>query len=192
MSTGNTEPAATVDTTTPATAPSASVAKVKQQKPKKTFMLHDPLTFESKGKFKSTDFRYAALKAASRGYKDIRLRITDTKLVYQFAGDIITLDKPQKVKRGEREIEYKKKPSVKFVTKYLYSGEIDETASPEGEPPKQITPDAEVKSEAPEGATASDNAPKAQASQAESTASASVATRDTASSKKGSSKKRKV
>lgn len=130
-------------------------------KVKKTFMLHDPATFACLGKFKSTDFRYAALKAASRGYKDIRLRITDTKLVYQYDGDIATLDKPQVVKRGEREIIYTKKPSVKFSKKYIYSGEIDDSKCPEDEPPKttEAAPVPVERAPADQAATGSDPPP---------------------------------
>lgn len=98
----------------------------RKQKPKKTFMLHDPETFANLGKFVSTDFRYAALKAASRGHTKILLRVTDTKLVYEFQGAVIELSSPQVVKRGERTITYSKKPGVKFVKKYVYSGEVVE------------------------------------------------------------------
>lgn len=112
----------------PQTAP-VDVQKTKTKKPKKTFMLHKPETFESLGKFVSTDFRYAALKAASRGHKDIYLRITDTKLVYQFEGSIQELDTPQIVKRGEREIKYTKKPIVKYVRKFIFDDKILEKAA---------------------------------------------------------------
>jgi len=54
----------------------------------------------------------------------ILLRKTNTKLVYEFDGHVQTLDKPQVVKRGERTIEYTKKPVVKFVKKYMYEGEL--------------------------------------------------------------------
>ncbi len=42
--------------------------------------------------------------------------------MYVFDGEVTTLDKPQVVKRGERTIEYTKKPVVKFVKKYTYEG----------------------------------------------------------------------
>ena len=38
----------------------------------------------------------------------ILLRRTNTKLVYVFDGQVVQLDKPQIVKRGERTIEYTK------------------------------------------------------------------------------------
>lgn len=105
---------------TPDVPADVAASKTKIKKQKKTFMLHKPDTFESLGKFVSTDFRYAALKAASRGHTDIYLRITDTKLVYQFEGSIQKLDQPQVVLRGEREITYTKKPMVKYVRKFIF------------------------------------------------------------------------
>lgn len=97
----------------------------KTPKPKFTFMLHDPKTFESLGKYVSTDARYSALKAASRGVKDIYLRKTNSKIIYKYKGDIVTLDTPQVVKRGSREIVYSKKPVVKFQEKFVYQGNLD-------------------------------------------------------------------
>lgn len=101
-------------------------AAPKAKKVKKTFMLHKPGTYENLGKFVSTDFRYAALKAASRGHEDILLRITNTKLVYQYKGEVVKLDKPQVVKRGERTITYSMKPTVKFLKKFIYEGEVND------------------------------------------------------------------
>lgn len=118
--------------------------ELKKKKEKKTFMLHHPDTFASLGKFVSTDFRYAALKAASRGHKKILLRITDTKLVYEFQGDIVELEIPQIVKRGEREISYNKKPTVKFVQKFIYNGPVKddvlEDAETKPKKPKRSKP----------------------------------------------------
>lgn len=74
----------------------------------------------------STDPRYAALKTASRGVKDILLRRTNTKLVYRYTGKIVDLETPQIVKRGEREITYAKKPSVRFVNKFVYDGKLED------------------------------------------------------------------
>ena len=88
-------------------------------------MLHDPKTFVPLGKYVSTDARYSALKAASRGVKDICLRKTNSKIIYKYTGDIVTLDTPQIVKRGAREIVYSKKPVVKFQEKFVYSGNLD-------------------------------------------------------------------
>lgn len=106
------------------TAPSATAAPAiaRKRKPKLTFMLHDPNStppLASLGKYVSTDFRYAALKVASRGHTKILLRRTNTKLIYEFTGSILKLDTPQVVARGERTITYYKKPVVKFVKKYV-------------------------------------------------------------------------
>jgi nucleotidyltransferase/DNA polymerase involved in DNA repair len=98
---------------------------VKTPKPKFTFMLHDPETFKSLGKYVSTDARYSALKAASRGIKTILLRKTNSKIIHKYSGDIVTLDTPQIVKRGDREIKYSKKPAVKFLEKFVYQGTLD-------------------------------------------------------------------
>ena len=106
---------------TPAEIP---VAKPRVKKPKHSFMLHDPLTFASLGKFVSTDFRYSALKVASRGHNKILLSKTNIKVIYEYSGDVLELDTPQIVKRGEREIRYTRKPVVKFVKKYVYEGDI--------------------------------------------------------------------
>jgi hypothetical protein len=103
-----------------------SIAKApKGPKQKHTFMLHSPETFASLGKYISTDARYSALKAASRGVKDILLRKTNSKIIYKYKGDVVTLDTPQIVKRGDREIKYSKKPTVKFVQKFVYQGDLD-------------------------------------------------------------------
>lgn len=108
---------------------SAPVTKTPKQK--FTFMLHDPKTFESLGKYVSTDARYSALKAASRGVKDIYLRKTNSKIIYKYKGDVVTLDTPQVVKRGTREIKYYKKPVVKFQEKFVYQGNVDLDAAEE-------------------------------------------------------------
>jgi len=118
------------DTNAPATpapdAPAPKAARV--QKPKLTFMLHKPGTFESLGKYVSTDYRYAALKVASRGKENpILLRKTNTKLVYEFTGNVVELDTPQVVSRGERTITYSKKPVVKFIRKFTYEGDVDDS-----------------------------------------------------------------
>lgn len=106
-------------TSTPPAAP-------KTKKPKSTFMLHDPKDYSSLGKYQSTDFRYAALKVASRGHKDILLRKTNTKEIREFKGDVVTLDTPKEIHRGDRVIKYTKKPVVKFVKKWVYQGVIDD------------------------------------------------------------------
>lgn len=102
-------------------------SKPKPTKPRLTFMLHDPSTMASLGKFVSTDYRYAALKAATRGHTRIMLRKTNTKEVREFEGKVLTLDAPKIIKRtGEgkspREVEYNKRPSVKFLRKFVFDG----------------------------------------------------------------------
>lgn len=111
----------------------AAPAPANNKKAKSTFMLHDPSDMSSLGKYVSTDYRYAALKVASRGHKKILLRKTNTKEVRQFDGDVVTLDNPKQIHRGDRVITYNKKPTVKFVRKFVYSGPVDD--EPETTPP---------------------------------------------------------
>lgn len=106
----------------PAPAPAAPAAKNK--KPKCTFMLHDPADFSSLGKYQSTDFRYAALKVASRGHKTILLRKTNSKEMREFVGDVVALDTPKEIHRGDRVIKYTRKPTVKFVRTFVFQGEV--------------------------------------------------------------------
>lgn len=105
-------------------APAAAAAKV--AKPKSTFMLHDPRDLSSLGKYQSTDFRYAALKAASRGHKTILLRKTNTKEIREFSGAVVALTTPKVISRGNREIKYYKKPTVKFLKKWVYAGPLED------------------------------------------------------------------
>jgi len=100
-------------------------------KPKSTFMLHDPNDLSSLGKYQSTDFRYAALKVASRGHKKILLRKTNTKEIREFAGDVVSLDQPKEINRGDRVIKYTKKPVVKFVKKWVYQGPLEDDTTEE-------------------------------------------------------------
>jgi hypothetical protein len=97
--------------------------KKHQKRPKSTFMLHSKHPYECLGKYVSSDYRYAALKAASRGIEEIYLRKTNSKIFYVYSGKVVTLDKPQIVKRGEREIMYTKKPTVTFLRKFVYTGD---------------------------------------------------------------------
>jgi hypothetical protein len=99
-------------------------AAAPRKKPKATFMLHDPKDLSSLGKYQSTDFRYAALKVASRGHKQILLRKTNTKEIREFKGDVVSLDTPKEIHRGDRVIRYTKKPTVKFLRKFVYTGNI--------------------------------------------------------------------
>ena len=96
----------------------------KARKEKCTFMLHDPNDLSSLGKYQSTDFRYAALKVASRGHKSILLRKTNTKEVREFEGDVVPLDTPKQISRGDRVISYNKKPTVKFVRRFVFDGTL--------------------------------------------------------------------
>lgn len=105
--------------------PVISETVVPKRKPRCTFMLHDPKNFSSLGKYVSTDARYSALKAASRGIQEIYLRKTNSKLIYYYKGAVVTLDKPQVVMRGTREIVYTKKPIVKFQKKFVYDGDLN-------------------------------------------------------------------
>lgn len=98
-------------------------------KNKSTFMLHDPKDLSSLGKYQSTDFRYAALKVASRGHKQILLRKTNTKEIREFTGDVVTLDQPKEIHRGNRVIKYSKKPVVKFIKKWVYQGPIEDDST---------------------------------------------------------------
>lgn len=102
----------------------AAAAAPKEKKPKSTFMLHDPKDLSSLGKYQSTDFRYAALKVASRGHKTILLRKTNTREIREFSGDVVALDQPKEIHRGDRVIKYTRKPVVKFVKKWVFQGEV--------------------------------------------------------------------
>lgn len=110
----------------PTAAPAPAPAAGRVKKPKSTFMLHDPKDLSSLGKYQSTDYRYAALKVASRGHKHILLRKTNTKEVREFTGDVVALDNPKEIHRGDRVIKYTKKPVVKFVKKWVYQGDIND------------------------------------------------------------------
>ena len=112
--------------------PTPVARKPKTAKPKSTFMLHEEGTMASLGKYQSTDFRYAALKVASRGHTNILLRKTNTKEIREFKGKVVNLDTPKEIRRGDRVIKYSKKPEVKFVKKWVYHGPIDDdTALPD-------------------------------------------------------------
>ena len=104
----------------------------KTRKPKHTFMLHDPTSMAALGKFQSTDYRYAALKVASKGHKRILLRKTNTKEIREFTGDVVQLDTPKVIQRGNRDrpITYTKRPVVKFVGKWIYNGAVHDDDQP--------------------------------------------------------------
>ena len=118
---------ATTDPLPRASTPPAAVAAPKIKKPTRTFMLHDPVSMAALGRFVSTDWRYAALKAASRDHTKILLRQTGTREIREFQGAKITIP-PKIIVRGGREISYTHRPSVKFVHKFIYEGAVDEEA----------------------------------------------------------------
>lgn len=121
MSASATETAAAEIATSPATTKRA----------RSTFMLHKPDTMECLSKFQSSDYRYGALKAASRGHTVIWLRKTNSKEIRVYSGEICQLDEPAQIKRGDRTITYSKKPVVKFVRKFVWTGEINEDEEPD-------------------------------------------------------------
>lgn len=104
------------------TGPKARAPRTRRERV--TFMLHKPGTYESLGKFQSSDPRYAALKCSSRGHTKILLRQTNTRLIYEYDGKVVDLETPKEITRGDppRTITYTKKPTVKFVRKYVYEG----------------------------------------------------------------------
>jgi len=95
------------------------------KKPKRTFMLHSASDMTALGRFVSTDWRYAALKAASRGHTKILLRQTGTREVREFDGDRVEIS-PKEITRGGRTIVYTHRPQVKFARKFTYAGAIDD------------------------------------------------------------------
>lgn len=120
--TTTTTPAATATTT--ATTNTLNTNK----KNKRTFMLHASGDMTALGRFISTDWRYAALKAASRGHTQIFLRQTGTREVRVFDGARIEIT-PKEINRGGRTITYTHRPQVKFNRKFVYDGAIDDNAT---------------------------------------------------------------
>lgn len=101
-------------------------------KAKHTFMLHEPKKgpnwMSALGRFVSTDARYAALKAASRGHVDILLRKTGTREVRRFEGARVPIEH-KVVERAGRKIVYTHRPSVKTNGSFTYDGAIDDNVS---------------------------------------------------------------
>jgi len=117
----------TVETTTTTTAANNTrTDEPKNKKPKRTFMLHAADDMTALGRFISTDWRYAALKAASRGHTNILLRQTGTREVRKFDGQKVAIDAKQ-ITRGGRTITYTHRPQVKYNGKFTYAGAIDDT-----------------------------------------------------------------
>lgn len=88
-------------TTTPAAAPLADVQPEtaattkpvkKTPRVKSTFTLHDPTSMTVVGKLSSSDPRYAALKAASKGHTRILLRKTGTRIIREYTGSLQVRD----------------------------------------------------------------------------------------------------
>jgi hypothetical protein len=102
-------------------------ANAKKNKDKRTFMLHSPSDMSALGRFVSTDWRYAGLKAASRGHNNILLRQTGTREVREFEGNRVEIP-PKTIVRGGREIQYTHRPAVKFIRKFTYAGAVDDNA----------------------------------------------------------------
>jgi len=128
-----------------------------------TFMLHNKSDMSPAGKYASSDYRYAALKCASKGVEDILLRRTNTKEIREFKGQIVVLDKPKEINRGDRVITYTRKPTVKFVKKWSYNGpELDKEQAAEGGPPEKAEEAAEASDPADPAPAAA--APKKRAS----------------------------
>lgn len=121
--------------------------KKPETKAKNTFMLHCPSSGKSLAKLCASSDRYAALKCASRidklpdnlkledGSLRILLRKTNTKVVREFRGRVVTLDVPQEVFRSGRKIVYTKKPVCKYVKKMLWDEAIAGTKDGKAAPP---------------------------------------------------------
>lgn len=133
-----------LDATPTETPPTPTDLPVRRKKPKYTYMLHDPSSMESLGKYVSTDYRYAALKVISRwhkhGLRRILLRRTNSKEIHEFEGSVVPLPQPKVIQRAGHEIVYHHKPDAKFVKAWVYEGveapEAPGTEGPQGAVPK--------------------------------------------------------
>lgn len=118
----------------PAAAAANNAAKGKSSSgTKRTFMLHSLADMSALGRFVSTDWRYAALKAASRGHTGILLRQTGTREVREFEGSCVPIE-AKEITRGGRTITYRHRPVVKFTRKFTYKGAIDDTTAVQNNP----------------------------------------------------------
>jgi hypothetical protein len=122
----------------PTTEPSA--AKPRTVRKKRVFMLHDPKTMKGVGRFTSTTPRGAAEKAASRGFQDILLRETGTRIILRYTGAIVKLDPPKTVDRGTTTVTFTKKSVVKYTSKSAWDGSADvcDDSQPTVENPKAV------------------------------------------------------
>jgi hypothetical protein len=138
-----TEPTQTA--TIPTTEPSQAEKPPRVKRAREVYMLHDPVDFSCKGRFTSTGPRFAAQKAATRGFKKIYLRKTNTKKVFCYDGSIVKLETPQVIQRGDQTITYTKKSMVKTARKpFLYEGTLpaDDDLSSVPENPKAMPAEA--------------------------------------------------
>lgn len=123
---------------------------VKKPKQKFTYIAHCPKTFKVLNRITSSDFRYAALKVASRtgkcipegsiledGKFRIWLRKTNTQVIREYVGQIVTLDEPTIICRSGREIRYTRKPKVSFVRSFIFK--TDALDDPEEENQEEET-----------------------------------------------------
>lgn len=100
----------------------------KEAKAKHRYMLHSPDGLHPLGKYVSTDYRYAALKAVSRwhkkGVRRFLLRRTNSKEVLEYEGFLVPLKEPKEIKRAgaEAPILYHFKPDVKYVDAWVMDG----------------------------------------------------------------------
>lgn len=137
--------------------PGEATTMATTKKPTVTFMLHDPETMASAGKYNSNSHRNAALKAASKGFTDIHLRQTKTKTVFHYEGSTMALAEPKLIQRGGRTIPYSKKRAAKFIRSYEYQGApVDEEQPRTRKKAAKAGADTETDAEAsPDGSEAS-------------------------------------
>ena len=102
-----------------------SVENTITKREKRTFSLLDPEDHSTViGKFTSHGYREAALKAASRGHKNIVLRAADVQdKIRTFSGEIVTLTDPKVVQKANRTITFNKRPSVKYLQTIKLGGD---------------------------------------------------------------------
>lgn len=117
----------------------APETKTRKTREKHTFIVHDPETMAVLARLSSVDYRYAALKCASKkeklpetaknddGTVKIWLRKAGTKNFREYKGDVVPLDNPQEVNRSGRVVVYTKKPVVTFVKAWTRDAEKNVT-----------------------------------------------------------------
>lgn len=85
------------------------------------------------GKYNSSSHRYAALKAATKGVKDILLRQTNTKTVHRYEGSTEELETPRIVKRNDREIPYTRRPRAIYKGSFQFTGTLPDEEQKENQ-----------------------------------------------------------